>query len=90
MLDLGRTFLQGVERRPQHLALVDGELRLTYAQRHARIRSVCGALMAPGLRRGDHLVVVKPSGTKNEVWVALSGRIEILVHRFSEGVCPRL
>ena len=66
MLDLGRTFLQGVERRPQHLALVDGELRLTYAQWHARIRSVCGALMALGLRRGDHLVVVNrvlPSGT---------------------------
>jgi 2-furoate---CoA ligase len=58
MLDLGRTFLQSVERRPQRLALVDGELRLTYAQWHARIRSVCGALTALGLRRGDHLVVV--------------------------------
>jgi 2-furoate---CoA ligase len=58
MLDLGRTFLQSVERRPQRLALVDGELRLTYLDWYARIRSVCTALSELGLRRGDHLVVV--------------------------------
>lgn len=31
MLDLGRTFLQSVERSPQALAVVDGDQRLTYA-----------------------------------------------------------
>ena len=58
MLDLGRTFLQSVERRPQHLAIVDGEVRLTYAQWLERIVRVAGALRALGLQRGDHLVVV--------------------------------
>lgn len=58
MLDLGRTFLQSVERRPDRLALVDGDVRLTYAQWHARIRSACAALSRLGLRRGDHLVAV--------------------------------
>lgn len=58
MLDLGRTFLQSVERRPERLALVDGDVRLTYAQWHERIRSVAGALDALGLKRGDHLMVI--------------------------------
>ena len=42
MFDLGRTFLQSVERRPQRLAIVDGEVRLTYAQWYERIRCVAG------------------------------------------------
>lgn len=58
MFDLGRTFLQSVERRPHRLAIVDGAVRLTYAQWHERIRCVAGALDAMGLARGQHLVVV--------------------------------
>ena len=58
MLDLGRTFLQSVERRPERLALVDGDVRLTYAQWYERIRCVAGALDALGLKRGDHLMVI--------------------------------
>ena len=58
MLDLGRTFLQSVERRPQALAIVDGEVRLTYAQWLERIGRVAGGLSELGLARGDHLVVV--------------------------------
>ena len=58
MFDLGRTFLQSVERRPHRLALVDGDIRLTYAQWYERIVRVAGALDAMGLARGDHLLVV--------------------------------
>lgn len=58
MLDLGRTFLQSVERNPDAIAVVDGPLRLTYAQWHARILSVAGGLKAQGLGHGDHLLVV--------------------------------
>jgi 2-furoate---CoA ligase len=58
MLDLGRSFLASVERSPDQLALVDGGLRLTYAEWFERIRAVAGALQACGVRRGDHLVVV--------------------------------
>src|SRR5512145_1720845 len=58
MLDLGRTFLQSVERRPERLAIVDGDVRLSYGDWHARIRRVAGGLAVAGLARGDHLVVV--------------------------------
>ena len=58
MFDLGRTFLQSVERRPHRLAIVDGEVRLNYAQWYERISCVAGALEGLGLRRGDHLAVI--------------------------------
>ena len=58
MFDLGRTYLQSVERRPDQLAIVDGEMRLTYAQWYAHICSVAGALSGIGLARGQHLAVV--------------------------------
>ncbi len=58
MFDLGHTFLQSVERRPHQLAIVDGDVRLTYSQWYERILCVSGGLAALGLRRGDHLVLV--------------------------------
>ncbi|MDB5919584.1 MAG: 4-chlorobenzoate--CoA ligase, partial [Massilia sp.] len=58
MLDLGRSFLASVERSPDQLALVDGGLRLTYAEWFERVRAVAGGLQALGLQRGDHLLVV--------------------------------
>jgi 2-furoate---CoA ligase len=58
MLDLGRSFLASVERSPDQLALVDGALRLSYAEWFGRVGAVAGALQAMGLRRGDHLLVV--------------------------------
>lgn len=58
MLDLGRTFLQSVERSPNALALVDGELSLTYAQWHDIIVDVADGLRGLGLAHGDRLLVV--------------------------------
>ncbi len=58
MLDLGRTFLQSVERSPRALALVDGDTRLSYEEWHARIRRAAGGLAALGIVRGVHVVVV--------------------------------
>ncbi len=58
MLDLGRTFLQSVERSPNAVALVDGGLRLTYSQWALHVGAVQRALAALGLRRGDHLLAV--------------------------------
>jgi len=58
MLDLGRTFLQSVERRPEAPAIVDGGLRLTYGEWLPRIAATAGALRGLGLRHGDHLLVV--------------------------------
>jgi 2-furoate---CoA ligase len=58
MLDLGRTFLQSVERNPHVLALVDDLQRLTYAQWATRVGAIQKALIEIGLKRGDHLLVV--------------------------------
>jgi 2-furoate---CoA ligase len=58
MLDLGRSFLASVERSPDQLALVDGDLRLSYAGWFEKVKAVAGGLQALGLRRGDHVVVL--------------------------------
>ncbi|HEY2022915.1 AMP-binding protein [Paraburkholderia sp.] len=58
MLDLGRTFLQSVERSPNALALIDGDVALTYAQWHEVIVKVAQGLGGLGLARGDRLLVV--------------------------------
>ncbi|KLJ00594.1 AMP-binding protein [Luteimonas sp. FCS-9] len=58
MLDLGTTFLAAVERDPQALAIVDGEVRLDYAAWHRAISSVVAGLDASGIRAGDHVVGV--------------------------------
>jgi 2-furoate---CoA ligase len=58
MLDLGRTFLQSVERSPDALALVDGDFRVTYAQWHRIVCDAAQGLRELGLTRGDRLLVV--------------------------------
>jgi 2-furoate---CoA ligase len=58
MLDLGLSFLGSVARDPQAPAIVDGEVRLTYAQWCRRISSLVAGLDALGLKPGDHLVTV--------------------------------
>jgi 2-furoate---CoA ligase len=58
MLDLGRSFVASVERCPDQIAIVDGELRLTYAQWFDHVRNVAGGLHAMGLGHGDHLLTV--------------------------------
>ncbi len=58
MLDLGRTFLQSVERSPGALALVDGALRLSYEQWGERVLRVAQGLADAGLRRADHLALM--------------------------------
>jgi 2-furoate---CoA ligase len=56
MLDLGNSFLASVERDPDALAIVDGAVRLTYAQWYRRISAVVAGFDELGLMPGDHLV----------------------------------
>ncbi len=58
MLDLGTSFLASVARSPRALALVDGDVRLDYAQWYARISAVVAGLDRLGLQPGDHLLTV--------------------------------
>ncbi len=43
------------ERYPQQLAVINGELQLSYADLLARARRAAGALQGAGLRRGDRI-----------------------------------
>src|ERR1700675_2037614 len=56
MLDLGLSFLGSVARDPDALAIVDGDLRLSYAQWCRRISALVAGFDAIGLKAGDHLV----------------------------------
>ncbi len=58
MLDLGRTFLQSVERSPDALALVDGARRLDYAGWHGWIAQVAHGLRGLGAGRGERVLAV--------------------------------
>src|SRR5882672_10520111 len=58
MCDLGTSVVASVARDPGAVAIVDAELRLTYAQWYARISSVVAAFDDLGLRPGDHIVTV--------------------------------
>jgi 2-furoate---CoA ligase len=58
MLDLGTSFLASVARDPEALAIVDGNLRLTYSTWHEKISALVVGFDELGLRRGDHLVTV--------------------------------
>ncbi len=58
MLDLGTTYLASLEREADALAIVDGDVRLSYAAWYTRISALVTALDGIGLKRGDHLVSV--------------------------------
>jgi 2-furoate---CoA ligase len=58
MLDLGTSFLASVARDPRALAIVDGDVRLTYSAWYQRISALVAGFDNLGLRPGDHLVTV--------------------------------
>jgi 2-furoate---CoA ligase len=56
MLDLGTSFLASVSRDPNAIALIDGGVRLTYAQWYRKISALVAGFDRLGLKPGDHLV----------------------------------
>src|SRR5262249_49101241 len=58
VLDLGTSFLASVARDPDALAIVDGDVRLTYSAWYERISALVSGFDALGLEAGDHLVTV--------------------------------
>jgi len=58
MLDLGTSFLASAARDPGALAIVDGDVRMTYAEWYQRISALVGGFDEMGLIPGDHLVTV--------------------------------
>src|SRR5271168_157761 len=58
MLDLGLSFLASVARDPHALAIVDGDVRLSYTEWYRRISALVAGFDAIGLKAGDHLVTL--------------------------------
>jgi 2-furoate---CoA ligase len=58
VLDLGNSFRASVERDPDALAIVDGSVRLTYAQWYRRISALMAGFDELGLMPDDHLVTL--------------------------------
>src|SRR5262249_30174902 len=58
MLDLGTSFLASVARDPQAVAIVDGEVRLTYAAWYRQVSALIEGFDELELEPGDHLVTV--------------------------------
>ena len=58
MLDLGTSFLASVARHPHALAIVDGSVRLSYAEWYGVLSRTVAGFDRLGLKSGDHLVTV--------------------------------
>jgi 2-furoate---CoA ligase len=58
LLDLGTSFLASVARDPEALAIVDGDVRLTYRAWYQRISALVAGFDQLGLAPGDHLVTL--------------------------------
>lgn len=58
MMDLGTSFLACVERNPNKLAIIDGDVRWTYEQWQEKILALVAALNNIGIRSGDRIVTV--------------------------------
>jgi len=56
MLDLGRSLVASVSRAPDALALVDGDIRLTYGEWYGQISALTQGLADMGLKQGDRIV----------------------------------
>ena len=58
---LGARLVESADARPKVIALVDGEMRLTYAELVARADGAAERLAALGLARGDRMLVQLPN-----------------------------
>ncbi len=57
-MTLARMLGASVARDPDAIAIVEGDLRLTYARWEDEVRRVAGGLLGLGLTEGEHLVAV--------------------------------
>ncbi|MDJ0957160.1 MAG: AMP-binding protein [Arenicellales bacterium] len=61
MIDIGTLLSRHARYRPDHLALVVGENRLSFAQFNSRVNRLANALIAAGLSKGDKVATVLPN-----------------------------
>ena len=61
-MDIAGVFSAAVARDPEALALVDGDVRRSYAEWEHDVSRVAAGLAAQGLTKGEHLLCVMPNG----------------------------
>ncbi len=60
-MNIGALLPRHARYRPDHLALVVGEHRLTYRDFNARVNQLANALLASGIRKGEKMATVLPN-----------------------------
>ena len=60
-LSLASILAEPARRRPDHLALIEGEHRITFADLWRQAREQAGALIARGIRPGDRVALLCPN-----------------------------
>jgi long-chain acyl-CoA synthetase len=60
-MNIGTLLPRHARYRPDHLALVVGDERLTFRQLNARVNQLANALLGEGLRKGDKLATILPN-----------------------------
>jgi acyl-CoA synthetase (AMP-forming)/AMP-acid ligase II len=60
-MNVGSLLERHARYRPDHLAVVCGEHRLTFRDLEQRVNRVCHALLDLGLRKGDSLAIILPN-----------------------------
>jgi 2-furoate---CoA ligase len=87
-MNLAVSLLAAAERHPDAEAVVDGDLRLTYAELLQRVRRLAGGLAGTGIGPGDRVAaVVKPRRESVELYWAcqwLGATFVPLSHRVSQ------
>jgi acyl-CoA synthetase (AMP-forming)/AMP-acid ligase II len=60
-MDIGKLLGRHARYRPDHLAVVFEDDRLTFRQFNARVDRLANALLAAGLGKGDKLATILPN-----------------------------
>lgn len=61
MLTISQLLARNAKYRPDHLALVFNDLRLTYAQLNASVNQLCHAMQAAGITKGSKVATLLPN-----------------------------
>ena len=72
-MNVGSLVRRHARYRPDHVALVCGDVRLTWAELSTRINRLANALIALGMNKGDKLAVVMPNSVEvlEVYWAAI-------------------
>ena len=60
-MNAGRLITHHARYRPNHLAVIVGEHRLTYAEYNQRVNRVANTLTALGIQKGDKVATLLPN-----------------------------